>query len=86
MPRSELCDRCQRFSGYLGDGFLVCAVHPTGPAEIPCPDFAEVAGQVGLYADVLNRATQSRRLVKTLNDKDQAGIGQFEKLLMHRLR
>ncbi len=45
----------------------------------------QLAGQVGLYADVLNRAIQSRRLVKTLNDKDQAGIGQFEKLLMHRL-
>lgn len=46
---------------------------------------SQLAGQVGLYADMLNRAIQSRRLVKALNDKDQAGIGQFEKLLMHRL-
>ncbi|NJM74742.1 MAG: hypothetical protein HC852_01960 [Acaryochloridaceae cyanobacterium RU_4_10] len=39
---SSECDRCQRFSGYLGDEFLVCAVHPSGPAQTPCPDFAEV--------------------------------------------
>ncbi|MCG9890856.1 MAG: hypothetical protein MH252_07260 [Thermosynechococcaceae cyanobacterium MS004] len=43
--RSEECDHCQRFSGYLSAEYLVCAVHPLGPAEIPCPDFAEVVGQ-----------------------------------------
>jgi hypothetical protein len=45
MAKTEECHHCQRFSGYLGAEFLVCAVHPLGPAEVPCPDFAEVAGQ-----------------------------------------
>jgi hypothetical protein len=43
--RSPECDRCQRFSGYCGPDFLVCAIHPSGPAQSPCLDFAEVAGQ-----------------------------------------
>jgi predicted RNA-binding Zn-ribbon protein involved in translation (DUF1610 family) len=42
MTPPDDCHRCQRFSGYCGSGFLVCAVHPTGPVETPCPDFAEV--------------------------------------------
>jgi hypothetical protein len=45
MNKTKECDRCQRFSGYLGAEFLVCAVHPSGPAQSPCLDFAEVAGQ-----------------------------------------
>jgi hypothetical protein len=45
MPKGEECDSCQRFSGYLGTEYLVCAIHPHGPAEIPCPDFAEIVGQ-----------------------------------------
>ncbi|NJM67019.1 MAG: hypothetical protein HC851_15785 [Acaryochloris sp. RU_4_1] len=36
------CDRCQNFSGFLAPGFLVCAIHPFGPNQNPCPDFAEV--------------------------------------------
>lgn len=36
------CQQCDRFSGYLADGFLVCAIHPCGPEQNPCPDFAEV--------------------------------------------
>jgi hypothetical protein len=32
------------FSGYLGKDYLVCGIHPTGPQENPCPDFAEVVG------------------------------------------
>ena len=41
------CERCQMFSGYGGHGseYLVCAIHPNGPSEMSCPDFAEVAGQ-----------------------------------------
>jgi hypothetical protein len=45
MAKTEDCDRCQMFSGYCGTKFLVCAVHPSGPSETPCPDFAEVMGQ-----------------------------------------
>lgn len=45
MAKTEECDRCQRFSGYLGADVLVCVVHPSGSAQSPCPDFAEVAGQ-----------------------------------------
>ncbi len=36
------CHRCDRFSGYLAEGFLVCAIHPCGPDQNPCPDFVEV--------------------------------------------
>ncbi|WP_299406742.1 hypothetical protein [Acaryochloris sp. IP29b_bin.148] len=39
---SVLCQQCDRFSGYLGSQYLVCAIHPSGPAQNPCPDFAEV--------------------------------------------
>lgn len=39
---SVLCHRCDRFSGYLGSQYLVCAIHPSGPDQHPCPDFAEV--------------------------------------------
>jgi hypothetical protein len=36
------CQRCQLFSGFLGDEYPVCGIFPLGPKEIPCPDFAEV--------------------------------------------
>jgi hypothetical protein len=42
IRHSEECQRCQMFSGYLGDEYPVCGIFPLGPAEIPCPDFAEV--------------------------------------------
>ena len=42
MAKTEECESCQRFSGYCGSQYLVYGIHPTGPAEIPCPDFAEV--------------------------------------------
>jgi hypothetical protein len=45
MAKTDECDRCQRFSGYLGAEFLVCAVHPSGPAQSPCLDFAKVVNQ-----------------------------------------
>jgi hypothetical protein len=45
MAKTDECTRCQRFSGYLSSEFLVCAVHPSGPEQSPCPDFSEVAGQ-----------------------------------------
>ena len=42
MAKTEECESCQRFSGYCGTEFLVCGIYPSGPAETPCPDFAEV--------------------------------------------
>jgi hypothetical protein len=45
MSKIIECQRCQRFSGYLGAEYLVCAIHPSGPSQSPCPDFAEVLGQ-----------------------------------------
>jgi hypothetical protein len=39
MSKSEQCDRCGHFSGYEGDKFLVCAMHPSGPSKTPCPDW-----------------------------------------------
>jgi predicted RNA-binding Zn-ribbon protein involved in translation (DUF1610 family) len=42
IRRSVECQRWQRFSRYLGDEYLVCAVHPLGSAQIPCPDFTKV--------------------------------------------
>jgi hypothetical protein len=45
MAKTEECDCCQRFSGHCGSEFLVCGIHPSGPAQSPCPDFAEVIGQ-----------------------------------------
>jgi predicted RNA-binding Zn-ribbon protein involved in translation (DUF1610 family) len=39
MSKTEECDRCENFSGYKGEGFLVCAMHPAGPEETPCPDW-----------------------------------------------
>ena len=42
MTSSSDCHRRQRFSGYCGSQYLVCGIHPTGPTEPPCPDFAEV--------------------------------------------
>jgi uncharacterized C2H2 Zn-finger protein len=43
MPkRSPECESCQLFSGYLGAKYLVCGIHPCGPAESPCPDHAPV--------------------------------------------
>ncbi|NJM67558.1 MAG: hypothetical protein HC851_18740 [Acaryochloris sp. RU_4_1] len=45
MPESDKCQRCQLFSGYLGRGYLVCGIHPLGPTELPCPDFAAVVDE-----------------------------------------
>ena len=45
MAGTEECESCQRFSGYCGTEFLVCGIYPSGPAETPCPDFAEVTEQ-----------------------------------------
>jgi hypothetical protein len=45
MSRSVDCHHCQRFSGHCGTDFLVCGIHPSGPTEDPCPDFAEVSEQ-----------------------------------------
>jgi hypothetical protein len=45
MFKTIECQRCQLFSGYLGDEYLVCAIYPSGPAQVPCPDFASVSGQ-----------------------------------------
>jgi hypothetical protein len=39
MSKAEECDRCGNFSGYEGEGFLVCAMHPAGPEVTPCPDW-----------------------------------------------
>jgi hypothetical protein len=39
MSKQEECDRCEHYSGYEGESFLVCAMHPTGPEEDPCPDY-----------------------------------------------
>jgi hypothetical protein len=39
MSKTEECDRCANFSGYEGNSFLVCAMHPAGPSEAPCPDW-----------------------------------------------
>jgi hypothetical protein len=39
MSKSEECDRCGNFSGYEGESFLVCAMHPAGPETTPCPDW-----------------------------------------------
>ncbi len=38
MSKTEECICCENFSGYQGEGFLVCAMHPAGPDETPCPD------------------------------------------------
>ena len=43
MTLTDECHLCQRFSGYCGAEFLICGIHPSGPAETPCPDFAEVS-------------------------------------------
>jgi hypothetical protein len=55
VAKTEECDRCQMFSGYLGTEFLVCGIHPSGPSETPCSDFAEVTEQFeplgGAYYD-----------------------------------
>jgi hypothetical protein len=45
MSKTEECgllvrsDRCGNFSGYEGEGFLVCEMHPAGPETTPCPDW-----------------------------------------------
>jgi hypothetical protein len=39
MSKAEECDRCGNFSGHEGEGYLVCAMHPSGPEVTPCPDF-----------------------------------------------
>lgn len=36
------CHQCDYFSGFLAEGFIVCAIHPSGPVQDPCPDFVEV--------------------------------------------
>ena len=45
MAKTDECYRCQRFSGYCGSQYLVCGIHPSGPTETPCPDFAKVTEQ-----------------------------------------
>lgn len=45
---SPECYRCQRFSGHLGEKYVVCGIHPLGPAEISCLDFAEITEQCEL--------------------------------------
>jgi hypothetical protein len=45
IRHSAECQRCQMFSGHLGDEYPVCGIHPLGPAEIPCLDFAEITEQ-----------------------------------------
>jgi hypothetical protein len=55
IRRSEECQRCQLFSGFLGDEYPVCGIYSPGPAEIPCLDFAEVTeniGKVNLHENV----------------------------------
>ncbi len=42
MSKTEDCDRCENFSGYDDEHFLVCAIHPAGPEESPCPDWVLV--------------------------------------------
>jgi hypothetical protein len=42
MAKTDECDRCQMFSGHLGEEYLVCGIHPSGSTETPCPDFALV--------------------------------------------
>jgi hypothetical protein len=42
MPKTDECDRCQMFSGYCGSEYLVCGIHPSGPEQSPCLDFAQV--------------------------------------------
>ncbi len=45
IRHSKECQRCQLFSGCLGDEDPVCGIHPLGPVEIPCLDFAEITEQ-----------------------------------------
>jgi predicted RNA-binding Zn-ribbon protein involved in translation (DUF1610 family) len=45
MPKTEECDRCQMFSGSCDPEHLVCGIHPSGPEQSPCLDFAEVTEQ-----------------------------------------
>jgi hypothetical protein len=45
IRRSEECQRCQLFSGFLGDQYPVCGIFPLGPPDIPCPDFALITEQ-----------------------------------------
>jgi hypothetical protein len=42
MPIANECHHCQIFSGSLDPEHLVCGIHPSGPSESPCPDFAQV--------------------------------------------
>jgi hypothetical protein len=42
MSKSEEYDRCANFSGDEGEGFLVCAMHLTGPEETPCTNWGLV--------------------------------------------
>jgi hypothetical protein len=58
MPKTDECDRCQMFSGSLDLEHLVCGIHPSGPTEVPCPDFAQVTEDcmplgAAYYADEL---------------------------------
>jgi hypothetical protein len=45
MAKTDECNRCKNFSGHYGPEFLVCAMHPSGPEQDPCPDFTEVTEQ-----------------------------------------
>jgi hypothetical protein len=52
MGKSEQCNRCGHFSGYEEEGFLICAMHPTGPDEgALCPDWDLVEDDGWFIAD-----------------------------------
>lgn len=59
MPRAKECESCQMFSGHLGSEYAVCSIHPSGPAEVPCPDHAPIEDCVPVgaayYGDELIR-------------------------------
>jgi predicted RNA-binding Zn-ribbon protein involved in translation (DUF1610 family) len=72
MSKTEECDRWGNFSGYEEEGFIICAMHPTGPdAGAFCPDWAlveddgwflddeaEVDGELGLAQATLLEALE----------------------------
>jgi hypothetical protein len=45
MAKADQCHHCQRFSSSLDPEHLVCGIHPSGPEQSPCLDFAEAIGQ-----------------------------------------
>jgi hypothetical protein len=60
-PRhSEECHRCQLFGAHLGEEYVVCGIHPLGPAEIPCLDFTEITEQCEPLAAIPNSTLYKR--------------------------